>query len=127
MRLTVDSKGDFRNVLNWLNDKSSGTSLTETMNDIGRAGVGSLSSRTPRDTGETASGWNFRVSRGWRMTEIEWFNSGHPGSPVNIAKLIELGHGTNRGGLVQPRPYIQEAMDRVYKEASDKIVKGMTR
>ena len=126
MKISLSSKGDFKDTIGWLN-KATETKPTEIMNEIGRDGVNSLSSHTPKDTGETASSWGYRVTSKRKMTEIEWFNSAHPELAVNMAKLIELGHGTKSGGFVQPRPYIHLAMDSVFKEAGNKIEKGVNR
>lgn len=122
MKISISSKGDFKNTLGWLL-KAIETKPTEIMNEIGRDGVQSLSSHTPKDTGETASSWDYEVTSKGKTTEIAWFNTAHPETSVNIAKLIELGHGTKSGGFVQPRPYIHNAMDGIFKEAGDKIEK----
>lgn len=122
MKTSLSSNGDFKNTIRWLN-KATETKPTEIMNEIGRDGVNSLSSNTPKDTGETAASWGYRITGEGQMTEIEWFNSAHPEALVNVAKLIELGHGTENGGFVQPRPYIHISMNSVFKEAGDKIEK----
>lgn len=124
MKVSFVSKGDFKNALDWLDDAPKARPL-EVMNAIGKHGVDSLASHTPRDTGETASSWEYTITNGPKTSEIAWLNSAHPESSANVAKLIELGHGTQNGGLVQPKPYIKKAMDDVFKQAGDKIAKGM--
>lgn len=125
MKIYISSKGGFDNTLKWLN-KMVEFEPTDAMHQIGKDGVSRLASNTPRDTGETASGWHYLILRRWRTTEIAWYNTAHPELNVNMAKLIELGHGTNNGGYVPPRPYMQQAMDVIFRDAMEKIARGMT-
>lgn len=120
MRVSFDSKGGFDNALKWLNNvpKQTPTSIA---NDIARDGVVQLSANTPKDTGATASGWVSDVKMTAKGLEIVWRNKAHPELSVNLAKLIELGHGTKNGGYVSPRPYIKQSMDSVLQSAGDKL------
>ena len=36
--------------------------------------------------------------------------------------LIHYGHGTGTGGYVPPRPYIDSAINSVYKKTIDKVL-----
>lgn len=100
---------------------------TDAMHDIGKNGVQRLKDATPRDTGETAAGWDYMITTRWITSDIVWFNRAHPELNVNIAKLIELGHGTGSGGYVAPRPYMRGAMDDVFNGAMIKIAREMTK
>lgn len=127
MKVTFDSKGDFGDVKKWLK-KVVTNSPDSTLKKIGEDGKQALSKATPRDTGETASGWDYVITKKDNVYEIDWRNTAHPGTRVNVARLIETGHGTRNGGYVPPRPYIKEAMQKsVWKNAGDKIEKEMTR
>ena len=124
MRVSFESKGDFKNVLKWL-DRSSKRNPSAAARGIADQGISSLSRGTPRDTGETASGWIAEVTTRRNITEIAWKNIAHPGAGVNVAKIIELGHGTGTGGYVPPSPYIKDSMTPVWKTAGDKVVKEL--
>lgn len=124
MRVSIESKGGFDNATAWLN-KVANAKPKLTPDQIGTAGVRRLSSNTPKDTGATASGWRYKVKMTATGVEIDWYNNAHSGLSVNMAMLIELGHGTRTGGYVPPRPYIKQSMDPVFKDAGDKIVKEM--
>lgn len=121
MRVDIVTKGDFRNITNWLNgvkDKSP----TLVLRDIGREGVESLSRATPiGETGETAMGWDYTIDG----SEVAWINRAHPEAAVNIAKIIQTGHGTGTGGYVPPYDYITPAMEMVYRRASERIQREM--
>lgn len=123
MNISFESKGDFNNIRSWLNDvthRNPSTALSQIANE----GTRNLKSNTPRDTGATASGWKADIKTNGNVSEIAWTNNAHPESGVNIAKLIELGHGTGTGGYVPPKPYIKQAMEPVWKDV-DKVVKEL--
>lgn len=116
MNVSFDVKGDFNATLKWLKDVSS-RKPSMVLNEIASEGTRSLSSNTPKATGETAAGWKAEVSD----NEIVWTNTAHPEAGVSIAKLIELGHGTGTGGYVPPHPYIKGAMKPVWAHVDKKI------
>lgn len=121
MEVKFESKGDFKNAESWLKRIVTNSSAS-TLNTIAREGEKSLSANTPKVTGETAAAWRGIVSG----NQISWVNNAHPEAGVNIAKLIDQGHGTGTGGYVQPKPYIRKSMDPVWKSAGDKIAKELT-
>lgn len=87
-------------------------------------GVDALSAATPRDTGESASKWQYRVIRNHRWPGIEWYNtneSGATGVPVVI--LIQYGHATRDGGFVQGRDFINPAMKPIFEKIQTELWK----
>lgn len=124
MNISFDSKGGFEGSLEWLK-KIANKDPTKALESIGESGVKALSSNTPRDTGQTASGWNHKVSKNKGMSEVAWINNAHPESSANVAVLIDKGHGTRNGGYVPPKPFIKKSMDEVYKTAGDKLAKEL--
>lgn len=124
MKVSFESKGNFGNALSWLKGVINHNPLP-IAKQIANEGTKNLMAGTPRDTGETASGWTSEIKTRGGVTEIAWKNNAHPYSSANVAKLIELGHGTKNGGYVQPRPYIKNAMNPVFANAGDKVVKGL--
>ena len=124
MKVTFESKGRFENARNWLKSVTSNKS-DNTLHNIAKEGERALTNATPRDTGETAYGWTYSITKQGNISEIAWMNTAHPNASVNVAKIIELGHGTGTGGYVAPRPYIVRAMDPVFRTAGDKLAKGL--
>jgi hypothetical protein len=124
MKISFDAKGDFENARAWLK-RITQSNPSVVANEIASEGTRSLASHTPRDTGETAAGWESKVTTKGNVTEIDWINNAHPEASVNVAKLIELGHGTGTGGYVPPHPYIKQAMDPVFNKAGDAIAKEL--
>lgn len=120
MKVSFDSKGGFDNALNFLKGATNRNANT-ILNSIANEGVKNLKMNTPKDTGKTANGWTSEINVSKGRTEIVWKNNAHPELEVNLAKLIELGHGTKNGGYVSPRPYIKRSMDSVFRTAGDKL------
>lgn len=124
MSIKFESKGGFRNVLKWLDDVTN--IKDDVVKSIADEGVKCLKEGTPKESGETASGWVYEIVRKPNSAEIYWKNIANPESSVNVAKLIEFGHGTRTGGYVQPRPYIKRSMTPVWLKI-DKQIEGLMR
>lgn len=124
MKISFESKGDFESTRSWLKDVIN-RNPTNSINQIASEGTRSLAANTPKDTGATAAGWSSDIKRTGNVTEIAWKNTAHPEASVNVAKVIHTGHGTGTGGYVPPRPYIEQAMNPVFKDAGDKIAKEL--
>lgn len=126
MKIDFQSRGDFKKLDSWLRSVAS-RDPTPALKRIAEDGVTSLKNSTPKDTGETANGWESRIERTPQGADISWVNVAHPDLSVNVAMIIDQGHGTRNGGYVQPRPFIKESMDNIWKTASDKIEKELIR
>lgn len=123
MKIRYETKGDFKRTQSWLNR----ISRNETIEGFGRLaeeGTKRLSSNTPKDTGVTAMGWRDQVNKTKDGIEIVWTNVAHPEASVNIAKIIDIGHGTRNGGYVPPRPYIKSSMQPIW-DMVDKMVREL--
>lgn len=124
MNITFQGKGDFNKAEAWLNDIVN-RQPTQALKKIASEGEKNLSNNTPKDTGQTAAGWKSQITTKGHVTEVAWTNRAHPNLSVNIAKLIDQGHGTGTGGYVAPKPYIKRSMDSVWKSASEDIAKEL--
>lgn len=124
MKVSFESKGSFGKATKWLEDISTRSPKT-TLNQIAKEGELALAANTPKDTGETALGWISEVVSQNGNNEVVWRNQAHPDESANIAKLIEIGHGTGTGGYIPPRPYIKQAMEPTWKTAGDRLAKEL--
>lgn len=79
----------------------------------GKAGVEALSSATPVDSGLTASSWGFEIKDEKGKVTIYWTND-HVEHGVNIAVILQYGHGTRNGGYVSGIDYINPAMRPIF-------------
>lgn len=91
----------------------------------GQAGVMALSSATPRDSGETAASWNYEISRKGDTTTIAFTNS-HVNNGVNIAIILQYGHGTRNGGYVAGRDYINPAIQPIFDKIASDVWREVT-
>lgn len=123
LRVAYDVTGDFDRTTKWLQDVTNGA--PKALSQIADQGLQSLQKNTPKDTGATANGWEAIITRDGTGHNIAWVNTAHPNLNVNVALIIELGHGIGTGGYVQPRPYIKQAMDGVFKTAGQTIAKEL--
>lgn len=110
--------------MSWL-DKLANSNPDQVMKAIGEQGVTSLKQKTPRDTGQTANGWKYKLSRDKKVREVAWINNAHPELDVNLAVLIDLGHGTRNGGYVAPKPYIEDSMLPIFKDVGERFYKEL--
>lgn len=104
--------GNFNRTERLLN-KLRGQQYLNILDRYGQAGVRALSSATPMDSGKTASSWTYQIERGLNKTIISWSNT-NVNDGVNIAILLQYGHGTGTGGYVQGRDYINPAMQPIF-------------
>lgn len=124
MRVIVSSTGDFEKTREWI-ARVVNKSPTGTLRHIAGDGEAALAAGTPRDTGATAGGWNSEIISTGKNSEVSWMNNAHPGESVNVAKIIDLGHGTGTGGYVPPNPYIKKSMDSVWDTTGTRIVEEL--
>jgi hypothetical protein len=86
----------------------------------GKEGVNALASGTPVDSGKTASSWTYEVQDTGNDVRIIWSNTNTNGD-VNIAVILQYGHGTGTGGYVQGRDYINPAIKPVMDSIADRV------
>lgn len=91
----------------------------------GRAGVEALAAFTPVDSGITASSWNYEIVKERGRYLVRWTNSSI-NQGVNIAIILQYGHGTGTGGYVQGRDYINPAMQPIFDVLTEEVWKAVT-
>ena len=84
-----------------------------------------LAAATPVDTGNTAAAWDYTIEHRDGKLSISWFNR-NVVNGVNIAVILNYGHGTRNGGFVQGRQYIAPAIRPVFDKIADNIWKEVT-
>lgn len=111
------SRGDFKKTTKFLNKLLRRTYL-DVLDKYGREGVVALSAATPRDTGKTAESWDYEIVQNEGSYSIFWTNSNN-NKGVNIAVILQYGHGTGSGGYVVGRDYINPAIRPVFDHIAD--------
>lgn len=124
MGIVIRHRGSFQNT-DRLFKKLSRFEISGVLNKYGAMGVDALSSATPVRTGQTASSWSYEVSRTGGGYKISWSNS-HVNQGVNIALILQLGHGTGTGGYVTGRDYINPAIQPLFDAMAEEAWKEVT-
>lgn len=118
-------KGDFRKTRKFLK-RAQNMSLDSLLKSCGEEGVEALKSATPVQTGKTADSWSYEISKKHDRISVVWNNS-NMNEGVNIAVILEYGHGTGWGGYVQGKRYISPAIQPVFDKITDSIWKEVTK
>lgn len=117
-------KGDFSKATSYL-EKIKEAAKLGILDKYGRAGVAALSSATPVESGKTASSWGYEIENSSGSAKIIFTNS-NINKGVNIAIILQYGHGTGTGGWVQGRDYINPAIQPIFDQIADEAWKGVT-
>lgn len=117
------SNGNFNNTERWL--KKMSTNNFASFEKYGRMGVDALRSYTPKDSGKTAESWRYEITESEEGLRVDFLND-HFNKGVNIAIILQYGHGTGTGGYVQGRDYINPAIQPVFDKIVEAAVKEVT-
>lgn len=86
----------------------------------GERGVSALSAATPVDSGVTADSWKYNIEETKNGFSITWSNT-NLNDGVNVAILLQYGHGTRNGGYVVGRDYINPAIQPIFDEMANAV------
>ena len=114
----ISNKGDFKNTEKFFIFLSKGKGYLHVLEKYGQRGVEALSRMTPVDTGKTASSWSYEILQNGTGYEVVWTNS-NINKGVNIALILQYGHGTRNGGWVEGIDYINPALRSIFKNMAD--------
>ena len=94
----------------------------------GRKGVRALSDATLKgETGLTADSWSYSIERMPGSTKLIFHNSNVPeGANVSVAILLQYGHASRSGILVEGVDYINPAMKPVFEDIVNWIKEEVT-
>lgn len=105
--------------------KAHNASKTIDLTKYGEKGVAALQAATPTRTGVTASSWYYKIEKSGSKITLSFLNS-NVNRGVPIAIILQYGHGTNNGGWVQGRDYINPALRPVFDEMAQAIWREVT-
>ncbi len=119
--IELSVNGNYDKVKKWLKNHEQ-HDYTAILEKYGQLGVERLAEATPKDTGNTAASWTYKISKGDDGYSLTWNNSSsNQGIPIVI--LIQYGHGTRNGGYVPPRDFINPEIKKVADELTREIEK----
>lgn len=123
--VTFSQKGDFSK-LNGFFEKLKERVHIGDLNKYGREGVAALMAATPFDTGLTAMSWYYEIEHTDGTSSVNFYNS-NVNNGVQIAVILQYGHGTNNGGYVQGVDYINPALQPIFERIADEAWKEVTK
>lgn len=128
MSIKLTSKGDYGKITRYLQDlknKKAQRIIEAALNKYGQEGVSALSAATPVKTGLTASSWRYEVEVGDETAKLVFHND-NINNYVNIAIILQYGHGTGTGGWVEGRDYINPAIQPIFDKIPDEVWKEVS-
>lgn len=95
--------------------------IRKEIKEVAKETVATLKTTSPRDTGEYARGWSYRVEFESREDiRMRIYNRTKP----QLTHLLEYGHAKTNGGRVEGKPHIRPAEQEAEKklEGAVKVV-----
>ena len=123
--ITISQKGDLSKVTSWLQQLKQKMHLS-ILDKYGKMGVEALRNATPVDTGLTASSWYYEIQNDENSATLSFHNS-NVQKYVNIALIIQYGHGTGTGGWVEGRDYINPVIQPLFDQLAEEAWKEVTK
>lgn len=126
MPLKIKQKGDWHKSYTFLKRlRDLGDPLD--LEKYGTMGVAALAAATPKDTGKTAASWYYEIDRSEEgKIKLNFYNS-NINNGVNIAIILQYGHGTGNGGYVEGQDYINPAVKPVFEEMAQNAWEEVSR
>ena len=122
--IRIKQKGDFSKATHYFK-RVKKASKVDNLDSYGKKGVEALAKATPIKTGKTAESWYYTITKTKDVTKIS-FNNSNIQNGVPIAIILQYGHGTNNGGWVQGRDYINPAIQPLFDELAKDAWKEVT-
>ena len=128
MSIRLTSKGDYNRIskyLKELKDAKVQRIIQAALEKYGQEGIDALAAATPVKTGLTASSWRYEVEVGSETAKLIFHND-NINKYVNIAIILQYGHGTGTGGWVEGRDYINPAIQPIFDKIPDEVWKEVS-
>ena len=125
MPIKVKHKGDFKNTERFMK-RAKERRYLPILETYGRIGVQALSAATPKDTGKTASSWDYGISEENGKITLYWTNSSE-NKGVSIVLLLLYGHATPGGAYIEGMDFVSPAIRPVFERIANQSWKEVTR
>lgn len=124
MKISFKHHGDFSKAEKYLKKLQQSKEFM-LLTKYGQRGVAALAAATPVDTGKTAASWSYDIVKEDGRIKLT-FNNSNVQNGVNIAIILDLGHGTRNSGYVVGRDYINPAIGPVLDQLLNELWKEVT-
>ena len=123
--IRIRNKGDWSITYKQLR-RLQNNNYRDILESYGQKGVAALASATPKETGKTANSWRYEIELKSNQSIIHYVND-NINEGVNIALILQYGHGTGTGVYVAGRDYINPAIQPIFDTMADNVWKEVTR
>lgn len=117
--IKFNDKGGFEKTFKFLKNIDK-LKIEPILRKYGAQGVAALANSTPKDSGLTAKSWDYEIQISQNKSTIYWTNS-NVNNGVNIALILQYGHGTRTGGYVVGIDYINPALTKTFNNISQDV------
>lgn len=121
--ISVRHRGSLDKTLKFLM-KAAEEDYLSNLDKYGQMGIEALQAATPKESGRTANSWSYQIVNGDSGPTITWTNS-NVNKGVNIAIILQYGHGTGTGGYVVGRDYINPALQPIFDQIAENAWKEL--
>lgn len=126
MKVLLSSRGNYKKAEKFFEKLANRLYLHNTLSRYGQMGVAALSAATPVDSGNTATSWDYKIEKDATGAKLTFINT-NVNKGVNIAIILQYGHGTGTGGYVRGRDYINPAIRPIFDKLADDLWKEVER
>lgn len=123
--IKITAKGNFDSLDKYFK-KSRKITQFNNVEAIAEACLEALKEATPKDSGLTAESWSYEIIYEAKKVTIT-FNNSNIQNGVNVALLLEYGHGTPSGTWVEGANYIAPTVQKAMMDAVDNAWKELKR
>lgn len=123
--IKITAKGNFDSLDKYFK-KSRKITQFNNVEAIAEACLEALKEATPKDSGLTAESWSYEIIHEAKKVTIA-FNNSNIQNGVNVALLLEYGHGTPSGTWVEGANYIAPTVQKAMMDAVDNAWKELKR
>lgn len=123
--IKVVCKGDYKKANRYFS-KLHKAAEGKDLDKYGKEGVEALRNATPKESGKTADSWSYTIEKTDGAITINWENS-NINQGVNIAVILQYGHGTGTGGYVKGIDYINPALAPIFDKIAENAWREVTK
>lgn len=122
----IKQKGNFNGFQTYCDKSLKFKRLSRRAEEYAQICIEKLKANTPVDSGLTADSWAYNIIRTKNSLTIQIDNKNIQNG-VNVALLLEYGHGTINGGWVEGKNYIEPTVAEAYQNIVGNICKEMNK
>lgn len=113
-------RGSFDKVEKWL-ARMMADEQYRVLEKYAQRGVDALMSVTPKDTGNTAASWTYKITQTRDSVSIAFLNYNKTKTGIPIVVLLEYGHTTGTGGYVKGKRFIKPTIQPIMDEIAEGV------